>query len=133
MKLKVGQVRYWACVSSDTMRVEYSEWVLRSIQTRGGIKRGYWINKVKGVTWGKRSKKNGDFGFLKNIPAWLRVSMQVSEGAPYSATKKGALAKCIAEIRSDIKRYGADADIWDEGVTVADELAVALRAQKRLK
>ena len=131
--LKKGTVRYSAWANDETGRIEYSEWVLRSIQNRNGRLNAYWVEKINGLTWGKLSTKNGHFGFLNNIPKGCRSTYSVNY-LPYSATKLGALKECINNLKATIKKYGEDEKGWEDSVfTDGQLLDKALRAQKRLR
>jgi len=133
INIKKGFIRYEAFVDFDTARVEYDEWLVSSIQNRYGCLRVYWKNKIIGLTWGKRSKKHGDYGFLNNIPACCKKTTKYPE-LLFSASKKGALRCCISDLRKDIKIYGKDEVVFaDDSKTLGQRLNGALRAQKRLK
>lgn len=138
MALKKGDVCFRAELSGT--KVEFREYILRTIQTRAGRYSwekpetwGYWWCKVPGLSWGKRSKKHGDYGWLKNADPICRVKHRLQDGRPYGATKAGAIREEIAAIRELIREYGPDCDLDEEGVTLDQQLKAALRVQARLK
>jgi hypothetical protein len=132
MSLKKGDVCFH--IVWDGKKVEFWEYVLRTIQVRGGVQFGYWWPKFPGVTWGKRSSKHGDFGWLHSAPAEFRVKHGTERGRPYAASRLGALRQEIADLRAKIKDDGEDySDDSDEGVSLGDRLKSAIAAQKRMR
>lgn len=130
MGLKVGDTSFK--IVWDGKKVEFWEYVLRTIQVRGGVQFGYWWPKFPGVTWGKRSSKHGDFGWLDNAPAEFRVKHRTERGRPYAASRLGALRQEIADLRNQIKEDGEDySDDSDEGFSLGVRLESAIAAQKR--
>lgn len=112
-RYKVGQTLYEATINEPDGSFEWNEHVVRTI--RGG--RVYAILKTS-FTWGKRSKKHGDFGWLDPLPKWCRTSWREGDNPPewrgMATTKLAALRACR---KAQIK-YGADEDY--EGVTLSD-------------
>lgn len=119
---KIGTVRYTLDVSDGT--VYWSEWVLRSVSRRkkylgitwsSPVLVEYWVSKIDGLTWGKRSKKHGDFGWLKNIPASCRWSSFAGDddtiGRP---TKLAAIKEELKTIKHALRSYGDDIDEEDK-------------------
>lgn len=122
---KVGSIFYsyhaWSYNDGST-EVELKEWHVRTIQCRRGTQTRYghkrynadlfnekYVNitaKVKGITWGKRSRKNGDYGWLKSIPSCYREQFMVGEPLPYGVftTKLQALLFAIKEQEGSIER-----------------------------
>lgn len=127
-RISVGAVLYSCSAWTDDAgktTTAINEWVVRSIQSKRGSKsrmgvavrsfsevRQYvnLIEKVDGVTWGKRSPKIGDYGWLKNIPAYCRKQFPVGSELPFGifTTVRAAvsyqlhssiqlLAQCTAE------------------------------------
>lgn len=100
-KIKLGAVLYGAMGYEWEGRIilDVNEWVVRSIQKKRGSQTRYgrvlsqafrnddvYVNiteKVKDITWGKRSKKNGDYGWLSSISQQHRQSFKVGERLPY--------------------------------------------------
>lgn len=124
--IKVGAVlyRFEAYTYDDgSSTVELQEWCVRSIQRKRGSQTYYgrkkplaefyqekYVNvtqKVKGVTWGKRSRKNGDFGFLKSIPENYRKQFKVGNDLPVGifTTQLTALKFAIKDKEESIKRF----------------------------
>lgn len=64
--IKPGKV-YYAIVPEADGRPSWNEWHVRTV--RGG--KATAILKAS-FTWGKRSSKAGDYGWLDRIPAWCR-------------------------------------------------------------
>lgn len=140
--MKRGAIRWQARIDDETGRVTYHEWVLRSVQTRKrsmGItwyqprKTYYWIEKVAGETWVKRSKKHFDYGWSKNIPHYYRFEHTDSFPPPYSASKPGALAKLAQYQRKMQKLWGDEPDEdFPDDLTYTQKLKKIATARKRL-
>lgn len=108
IKPKKGQTLL-LCYALDG-KIEFEEWIVRSIQnrTRRGIiiykyKRivVYLVRKIKNVTWVKRSKRHFDWGWAKNIPSYCRMKFYLDEDGladswrlPYT-TKLQAARACL--------------------------------------
>jgi hypothetical protein len=134
MSLKIGDSSYR--VLWEGAKIEYLEYVLRTIRSCDGITYGYWWCKLPGTTWGKVSKKHGDFGWLPGAHPCFREKHTIKKGRPYAASKLGALRDEIASLRDLISdsEYGADCHYYDDdGPTLGDQLKIALAAQKRLR
>jgi hypothetical protein len=65
--MKVGQILYACYSDGDTGKVSFEEYIVRTIR-KGKV---YAIMKAP-FTWGKRSTKHGDVGWLDPVPAWCR-------------------------------------------------------------
>ncbi|QBQ72130.1 hypothetical protein Milano_108 [Agrobacterium phage Milano] len=89
--MKVGQILY-ACYSDDTTgKVSFEEYHVRT------IRKGKIYATLKGsFTWGKRSSKHGDFGWLDPVPAWCRQRVDLCS---WLFTTK------LQAIRNEIKRH----------------------------
>lgn len=130
MALKVGDSCY-TIVWKGT-RIEYWKYILRTIRTRNSTVYGYWWCKLPGVTWGKVSKKAGDYGWLPDAHRDFCTKHRLSQGRPYAASKLGALRDEIADLRCNIEGYGADCHFYDDdGPTLGEHLKIAIAAQKR--
>lgn len=94
-----GDIYYEASRDHETGKVEIDEHVLRTI--RG--KYGYLVLKAS-FTWGKRSGKTGDYGWLDPIPAWCRQKFRLESGPPklYARSKSQALRLALADERQSI-------------------------------
>ena len=64
-------------MDDEDFELSTSEYIVRTI--RGG--RVYATDKIKGVTWVKKSKKHFDWGWSSNVPPWLRRS--TDQGVPF--------------------------------------------------
>lgn len=122
--MKPGDVYFRAGVDEDG-KAYVDEWILRTIRKPYG----YLVLKVKLVTWGKRSTKNGDFGWLDPIEPLFRTRFRLVDGVPagYARSKSAAFRKALAEARVSRKKWSDDPEI----VAEADIDIAAL--SKRLK
>lgn len=99
-KIAVG-VTLYSCTSwtddAGKTSTAINEWVVRSIQAKRGSKSRFGVaapfgkdatqfvnltEKIDLITWGKRSTKNGDYGWLKNIPSYCRKQFSVGSCLP---------------------------------------------------
>lgn len=111
---KVGQSLWMLLVDEETGQPKMEEYIIRTI--RGGKVTAIW--KLQ-CTWGKRSTKHGDFGWLKRIPAWTRGTWKVDGKLPMNLfTTK------LQAIRSEIKNLD---------VRNFDTVAAYEKAHKSLK
>lgn len=103
--MKVGDIYFsaWA----DEGKVEIEEYVLRTI--RGG--HGFLIQR-NAETWGKRSTKNGDYGWLDPISPLWRTKFSIERGVPsgYGRSKSAAIRSALASERAARPRYKGDAE-----------------------
>ncbi|WP_298983388.1 hypothetical protein [uncultured Roseibium sp.] len=96
MSVRVGDQYWHAYYNEDADKIEWCDYRVRTI--RGGYV--YAIQKVDNITWGKRSKKHGDFGWLKSIPSYCRERWRVGEKSDYlSKTKSAALRNALSFLR----------------------------------
>ncbi|PHS61041.1 MAG: hypothetical protein COB09_19020 [Thalassobium sp.] len=74
MKVKVGQVFHSLYIDSETLEHDWSQHVVRTI-------RGGYVHLIlkSASTYGKRSKKNGDYGWYDNIPSYCRTKFPIGE------------------------------------------------------
>ena len=114
--IKVGDV-FWKVFWSEEGH-ELEEWRVRTI--RRAPRRLYWepegpiivyfIQKINGITWVKRSKKNFDYGWDVNIDPIYRDSQTLDEyienGSRYGlkTTKLQAYNYAIGDCEKTIKR-----------------------------
>ncbi|NTI22398.1 hypothetical protein G6M87_11065 [Rhizobium rhizogenes] len=99
------------------------EYHVRTI--RGGDVHLIW--KLE-CTWGKRSSKSGDFGWLKRIPAWTRTKWRVSgEPPPHLKTTK------LAAIRHELKTAVAGDFDTDEAFEKAKKTLKSMESRARSK
>lgn len=116
-KLTQGDTYYRADVDEeDGYKVGITEYVLRTIRGRYG----YLVMK-ESFTWGKRSKKIRDYGWLDPIPAWCRTRFHVDNGVPtgYAKSKSQALRAELASQRRAAERDKADGLPPDETIPLA--------------
>ncbi|MBV7264352.1 hypothetical protein KCG43_20275 [Photobacterium sp. WH24] len=153
-RIKVGAILFkaFACSYDDgSSEVELQEWHVRTIakkrgsQTRRGRKLDsnyydqrtyvYVIQKIKGVTWGKLSRKNGDFGWLKSISKNFRESFAVGEPLPKGmfTTKQAAFKFAIKEHEARIKRVRAYIKEEEDPEEIADLGVDLSEYEKELK
>lgn len=96
--MKAGAFYWKAAFDEEAGKVDVEEYGCRSI--RSG--RASMILKAS-WTWGKRSKKNGDFGWLDPVPTWCRTMVRLEDewSGPdlYRPTRKGALMAALAKAR----------------------------------
>ncbi len=97
---KVGQIFYQVMITDDGCPA-VEEWHVRTI--RGGYVHAIW--KLNRTTWGKRSSKHGDFGWLARIPKWCRKKWKLDPAAVYSFDRIPDDFKTtkLAAIRHEIK------------------------------
>lgn len=139
--MKVGDERFVASIFEG--KIEIDLWVLRSIQHRKKYcgmtwaeppKVCYWVLKLKGITWVKRSKKHHDWGWADSIHSAFRRDHLFRSAPPFPASKIGALRQLRADTNRMLKAYGPDADPECPGdIGPAAELKIIDRAIKRMK
>jgi len=96
--LKVGDELYQASI--DDRRVAFRKYIVRTIQNRGGELTAYLIKYVPGLTWGKRSKKRDDVGWLDPIDPMFREKITDRKDSDrFSKTKVASVRKCLATTR----------------------------------
>lgn len=138
-KIKVGAILFsvdsWT-EDNGKSTTEVQEWIVRSIQAKRGEKSRFgcpspfadqaesFVNltaKIANLTWGKRSTKNGDYGWLKSISPYYRKQFQVGRDLPYGiyTTIRAACLHAIAVNEQSIER--CNSAIQNE--INADELA----------
>lgn len=108
IKHVAGEFYFHAYFDDEGGKVEIEQYGLRSI--RKG--RAFFTIKLDGLTWGKRSKKAGDFGWLTRIPAWCRTSERVGSDAArrYAKTKAAAIRAALAAERAGRAYWKDDAE-----------------------
>ncbi|MFC3724436.1 hypothetical protein [Neoaquamicrobium sediminum] len=108
---KVGDIYLECFVADGTGKVTFEQHIVRTI-------RGGYVHAIQKsiCTWGKLSKKHGDYGWLPSIDPMWRTKWRVGEKPPPKLAKTKAQA-IRAEI-ANIKRWAEDDD-YDDGITVA--------------
>jgi len=102
--------------------VEVQEWAVRSIRRKRGSQTRYGfkqfaaeinnekyvnlIRKIKNTTWGKRSTRNGDFGWLPSIPDYYRKQFKEGDCLPRGVytTKRAAFKFALFKWKEKINR-----------------------------
>ena len=92
---KVGDIFYSFHVDDETLKSEFSEYTVRTI--RGG--KIYAIEK-NCCTWGRRSKKHGDFGWLESFNPMWRHSWRIDGKLPWGIFRTKLMA-----VNAEIKLY----------------------------
>lgn len=105
---KIGAEYFSLNIDEDNATHDWSIYRVRTIQNRkpkfGGrvgliTVRYVYAILVESYTWGKRSTKSGDYGWLPNIPQWCRHKWRAdAEPSDMFKTKKAA-------IRHELDRY----------------------------
>jgi hypothetical protein len=124
---KIGTKRYTALVWEG--KVEIYVHVLRTIRGRYG----YMIQHIHGLTWIKKSKKHGDWGYADNMPEY-RTKFPLSSGLPYSPTKLSALRDALKWTKVFAKEDGLDelTEVGDGAqTTYREEIKILETAIKR--
>lgn len=121
---------------------EITIWVVRSIRAKRGSKTKSGctvfygdtrplvnlVQKIAGLTWGKRSSKKGDFGFLKSISANYRQQFVAGGDLPTGlyTTVRGAI---LYEI-SSLKRRAA---YWQKRIPESSDPEILAELQSDIK
>lgn len=126
---KVGDQFLEAFVDEDTGKVEWHTWVVRSIR-KGRV---YATVKMPGVTWGKVSKKHGDYGWLDPVPSWCRqwwyashpsnLMLRHDKPATLGSTKIGALRSAIkAHKEYSLPEDYPDPTMWQKALDTLNRM-----------
>ena len=125
--IKVGTTLYTASgiVWDGKAGIDVNEWVVRSIKCKRGSKSQFgfkysypedtaqYVNvtqRLDGITWGKLSKKTGDYGWRKSIQAQYRKQFEVGADLPsgFYTTKQQALKFALVSELNHIKWYESE-------------------------
>ncbi|EAC1220391.1 hypothetical protein ACT42_24400, partial [Salmonella enterica] len=110
--IRKGAVLYAALYyisDDDKAKVEVTEWIVRSIQKRrNSTSDQRYVNlaqKLDGITWGKRSRKNGDFGWLPSIPSWCLKQFREGGELPFGVytTRLAALKFAKVSLQEEVQ------------------------------
>ena len=110
--IRKGAVLYAAVYyisDDDKAKVEVTEWIVRSIQKRrNSTSAQRYVNlaqKLDGITWGKRSRKNGDFGWLPSIPSWCLQQFREGGELPFGfyTTRLAALKFAKVSLQEEVQ------------------------------
>ena len=115
MNYRIGQELYETYADEDG-KCEIKKWKVRTI--RGGCV--YAVQK-SGCTWGKLSSKNGDFGWFKDIPDFLRRKADVGEKIwGLYTTRLQAWRALLVRLRSPRKGcFGCDDAAYEKALKTA--------------
>lgn len=109
MAWKVGQDLLKVDVTEPEGKIEWDTYRIRTI-------RGKWVYAIlimQHLTWGKKSSKHGDFGFLDPIPDWCRVKWLVDQGPPVWKGLATTRIKAVEMAIANQKAMGSDDDYED--------------------
>jgi hypothetical protein len=139
-KIRVGAILFSVEASTDDegkCSTEVREWVVRSIQAKRGTKSRFgcpapyadtalkYVNlvaKVDYLTWGKRSSKNGDYGWLKSISNLYRRQFMVGDNLPngiYTTVRASALYE-VNRVGQSIEWYRSEIKNESDEVALAE-------------
>ncbi len=140
MGFKVGDV-FWKVFWSEEGH-ELEEWRVRTI--RRAPRKFHWepvrpltvyfVHKINGITWVKKSRKNFDYGWDSNIDDLYRVSLTLDEctknGPPYElrTTKLQAYYSAIRDCEYSIRQEEKDTD--PENVEYVKQLRKTLTSMR---
>lgn len=125
MAYKLEQTLWSVCITDGDAKFEWEEWIIRT------IRKPFIYATIKNrFTWGKRSTKNGDFGWLDPVNKLWRTRWAI-DGEPskylgIATTKRRALQLAIASQ----KEFGSDDD-YDAGA--GSNAAIIKRLETMLK
>jgi len=119
-KIKPGREFFEVSVDWDTGKCELDTWRVSTV--RGG--------KITAIlvapwTWGKRSTKHGDYGWLPNIGQEFRFSWSPDQSIPMFSTKLKAWIHAGEKIKQ--KWYGDDAAARDQALATCRAQVTRLR------
>lgn len=123
--IKTGATLYRATGYEWEGRIQITvdEWVVRSIRRRRGSQSQFgsrlpsllredqlYVNlavRLERITWGKRSVRTGDVGWLKSIPKEFRSQFKVGDDLPVGmyTTQLAALKYCLVDTQSMVRWY----------------------------
>lgn len=148
-KIAVGAVLYSCTAWTDDAgktSIEVNEWIVRSIRAKRGTKtrmgfatsfghdRTQYVNitkKIDLVTWGKRSTKNGDYGWRKTIPSYCTRQFAVGSCLPHGIYT--TIRAAILYETSITRDYLADCKAANQADRDEDEIAASEAQYAALK
>lgn len=106
--MKKGDILYKAWVSIGWVRkekseVEFEEWHVTHVDSRG-----VFLTEKRPSTWGKLSRKHGDYGWLPNPPDDCRDKIPAGSNYKekgYHKSKSAAYRSCLPEVKQRIKEF----------------------------
>lgn len=154
-RIFVGATLYsaYACETDSGIKTGINLWVVRTIRARRNslTRYGFSISDPRFVlpkmvnlvqknawTWGKLSKKTGDYGWQKSIPAEYRKQFSVGSALPYGiyTTERAALVYALAaqeQWTARLDKYIAEAETPEDKAEIEAEKAIELRQVKALQ
>ncbi len=99
-----GDIFYHAWVNlepNDKSTIEFEEWHVTSVN-----KNGVYLTQKTSLTWGKRSSKNGDYGWLRNIPDYYRKVLKNQDYKSSGLHKSKSAA--YRSVMPEMKKYKRD-------------------------
>jgi len=128
MKYKINQLFYSPDYDEETGKCELDTYKVRTI--RGGFV--YAIAVYNGVTWGKRSKKHGDIGWLNPInPLFRRRTSINSTFFRLHTTRRKAWSSLLQEAKKD--KYIVSEEIRKKIIKTIKSNITRLPKKKRFK
>ncbi len=102
MNYKIGQELYSGYACDETGKVEIDVFKVRTI--RGGY---VYAIRISLYTWGKKSSKSGDYGWLDPISKWNRYKTRIGGKFPtLHTTKRQAYMDIKKEVtENEYKEY----------------------------
>ena len=144
-ELKIG-MSLWCVYAYPEDGISIEEYIIRSIK-RPARKLYHWtrntpntmskeahlVAKINDLTWGKRSSKNGDYGWLTSIPDYCRFKIDLERyeksGLPcnLSFTKSGAYHIALVDAKNTLKEYQADPSPDDDYIKLYKKMISSLK------
>lgn len=110
MSIAKGDILYksWLSIESvvngDGCTIEIEEWHITNVN-----KNGIYLRKRCYFTWGKLSKKHGDYGWLKNTDPFYNDILKPEENYKekgYHKSKSAAYRSSITEVKKTHNQLG---------------------------
>ncbi|QNH71479.1 hypothetical protein PP938_gp031 [Rhizobium phage AF3] len=100
-EIKLGKIFYEIIADETTGKIEFWEWHIVTV-------RGKWAYAVVKLdcTYGKRSKKAGDFGWLRPVPPWTRKKLsrfQTDDWFNIAPSRYGMFPTKLTALKEEIK------------------------------
>lgn len=96
--LKKSDILYKCRVDEYEGSIELEEWHVTKVDKRGV----FLTEKIERITWGKRSRTNGDYGWLSSIDKLYRDKLQPGEDHKkrnYHKSKSSAHRSVLPELK----------------------------------
>ena len=112
--MKVGAQFFSACVDTEDGKVviTFRDWRIKTIKNSRRslgaelVPTAYLVDKVDNLTWGRKSTKTGDYGWLDGIEPYYRVNCCVGDELPkgLATTKEKALRRLLVSQKERFER-----------------------------